>query len=229
MNDPVLINILLFLVAAFGLLVVAMVFMFIRVYTRLQKIQSSVTADRVTLLKKAQDAADSLVAEAQRNAQAIIANANNFNSKAEKIFEIEMQKATGMYAEKYNELLKSLSVKMESLYSELSDKLSTAVTSSASEFDKHVENSLKSLSERINSEVATLHESLTKISEEEKKSLTKEYETIKQQRVDQLESNLVSAVSIIAKDAIGASLSESENEKLILNSLSKAKEKGVFS
>ncbi len=229
MNDPVLINILLFLVAAFGLLVVGMVFMFIRVYSRLQRIQSQITADRASLLKKAQDTADSLVADAQKNAQAIIGNARNFNSQAEKIFETEMQKATASYADNYNNLLQTLSAKMEKLYTELSDKLSSVAASSATEFDKHVENSLQSLSERINTEVTTLHDSLSKISEDEKKSLQKEYETIRAQRIEQLESKLIAAISVIIKDSIGFSISESDNEKLILDSLKDAKEKGVFS
>ena len=228
MSDPVLINVLVFLVAAFGLLVVGMVFMFLRVYSRLQKLQSQITNDRAAILKKAQDAADSIVSQAQMNAQSIIGSAHDFNAKAEATFEQELKSATGVYAEKYNQLLQTMSQKMEGLYSEMSDSLTSVASSSTKEFDTRVEKSLQGLSEQINKEVGNLQEQLAKIAEDEKKTLQIEYETIRAQKVQQLEDKLVSVVSMIAREAISVSIPESENEKLILKALSDAKEKGVF-
>lgn len=228
MNDPALFNVLVFLVAAFGLLVVAMMTMFFRVYVKLHNLQSNLNSEGIKIRKEAQEAAQEIMSKAQLNAQKIISDASSFNQNAKNVFDDEMKKATAVYASKYQELLTTLSESVQGLYKEVTRSISETSQTSTSEFDKVVSQALSQLQSDVQTEIKALRDNLNLVAENEKKSLREEYERIEKQKMALLEERIVGVVQSVARDSIKKTLTEREHEELILESLKRAKQKGVI-
>jgi len=228
MNDPVLTNVLIFLVAAFGLLVVAMMALFFRVYVKLQNLQSNLNSEGLKIRKEAQEAAQEVMSQAQLNAQHVIADASVFNANAKDVFDEEMKKATASYAAKYQELLGGISESIQKLYKEVTDSIHFSSQTTTSQFEQTVKDMLGGFQSEIQKEVENLRTNLNAVSDEEKKTLRKEYEKIENQKIAFLEERIVEVVQTVARVSIHKSLTEPEHEKLIIDALKSAQQKGVL-
>lgn len=217
-DDPTIIYILSLVVAAFSLLTIALVVLYIKLLLKYQSVKeiAEKKADTVNL-EETQKKVMTMIEQARIKAGEIVTQAEIFTTNEKNNLQGEISKSIQIYIDKYQQTLKFAETEAVRMISGIPDQLKSEIFSRIEKFTSVVETELINAQKSIQIAV-----------KESYQKAEKEVDNYKIERLKQVDESIMKMVEDISRRVLAKEITSEEHEKLVLKALEKAKEENIF-
>lgn len=217
-DDPTIIYILSLVVAAFSLLTIALVVLYIKLLLKYQTVKEIAEKNAETVnLEETQKRAKIMIEEARVKAGEIITQAEIFTTNQKNSLVGEIGKSTQIYVDKYQQALKFAEEEAVRMISGIPDQVKSEVVVRIDKFTSGVESELLNAQKSIQAAVKDSYQ-----------KAEKEVENYKLERLKQVDDSIMKMVEDVSRKVLAKEITSDEHEKLVMKALEKAKEENIL-
>lgn len=217
-DDPTIIYVLSLVVAAFSLLTIALVVLYIKLLLKYQSVKEIAEKKAETVnLEETQKRAKLMIEEARVKAGEIITQAEIFTTNQKNSLLDEINKSSQAYIDKYQQALKFAEEEAIRMISGIPDQVKSEVSVRIEKFTSGIEAELLSAQKSIQGAVRESYQ-----------KAESEIESYKLERLKQVDESIMKMVEDVSRKVLAKEITSDEHEKLVIKALERAKEENIL-
>lgn len=209
---------------AFGLLVIALVVLYVRLSRKHQNVleekpKAKITPEQDinTILLEAQQKGQKIIEESNNRAQKVVAQAGTFSAETKHKMLAQLDAVSKEYQANYLGLIEEARTKTGELIKMLGEDIKK---------EAHLE--VEAMRDSLRQEIKKAQVETKAAIDQAYLRVEQEIKGYKQKRLEQVDKEIFEIIRLVSEDVIGKALSTKEHEETIIKSLDEAKKQNVF-
>jgi len=218
MNDPIIVYVLSLVVAAFSLLSIALVVVYLKLLGKYQNLKEKLEKELgIVSLEETEKKAKAMLEDARVKAGEIMTHAQIFSTNEKNVLLEELNKSAKVYSQKYQESLKFAQDEAVRMIGSIPATIKSELMVRIEKFRTSIESDLVNSQKAISASVKEAYQ-----------KAEVEIEEYKLLRLKQVDESIMKIIEDVSRKVIAKEITSDEHEKLVTKALSEAKDQNIF-